>query len=369
MRGPAAQPIVIAAGGTGGHFFPAEALAWALIARGHRVVLMTDARSGALRSAVFAGREQYVLPGSGIAGRGVLRGVKAAFGLAAGTLRARRILGRLQPAAVVGFGGYPSLPPLTAARSLKRMPFIVLHEQNAVIGRANLFLSAFADVLALGMPETARVPAKIRTEIIGNPVRPAIAALHGLPYTPPGARIKLLILGGSLGARVFSDIVPAAIANLPQDLRTRLDVTQQCRAEDMDRVRVQYETAGVDADLAPFFQDVAAKLGSAHLVIARAGASTVAELAVAGRPAILVPLPGAIDDHQTANAKSLGGAIVFPQSEFTVQRLTTTLRGLLTDSDWLQSAAHAASGSAYADAAASLADLVEHHAARAGVAA
>jgi UDP-N-acetylglucosamine--N-acetylmuramyl-(pentapeptide) pyrophosphoryl-undecaprenol N-acetylglucosamine transferase len=367
MRGPAAQPIVIAAGGTGGHFFPAEALASALIARGHRVVLMTDARSGALRSAVFADREQFVLPGSGIAGRGMVRGVKAVFALAAGTLRARQILGRLQPAAVVGFGGYPSLPPITAARSLRRMPFIVLHEQNAVIGRANRFLSAFADVLALGMPGTARVPARIRTEIIGNPVRPAIAALFGLPYTPPDAHIHLLVLGGSLGARVFSDIVPAAIAKLPQAIRTRLSIAQQCRAEDMDRVRALYEAAGIDADLAPFFQDVAVKLGSAHLVIARAGASTVAELAVAGRPAILVPLPGAIDDHQTANANCLGGAMVLPQSEFTVEGLTSMLAGLLTDSDRLQSASQAAAGSAHADAAANLADLVEHHIARAGV--
>ena len=296
-----------------------------------------------------------------------MRGIKSAFALAAGTLKARGILRRLQPAAVVGFGGYPSLPPLTAARSLRRMPFIVLHEQNAVLGRANLFLSAFADVLALGMPDTARVPAKIRSEVIGNPVRPAIAALHGLPYSPPGGGINLLVLGGSLGARVFSDIVPAAIADLPQDIRTRLRVTQQCRAEDLDRVREQYEDAGIDADLAPFFQDVAAKLGCAHLVIARAGASTVAELAVAGRPAILVPLPGAIDDHQTANAKSLGGAIVFPQSHFTVERLTTLLHGLLTDPDRLQSAAREAAGSAHADAAATLADLVEHHVAQAEV--
>ena len=361
------QPIVIAAGGTGGHFFPAEALAAVLIARGHRVVLMTDSRSGALRSAVFAGHEQFVLHGSGIAGRGVLRGARAAFELMRGSFQARRILARLQPSAVIGFGGYPSLPPLTAARSLKRMPFIVLHEQNAVLGRANLFLSAFADLLALAVKDTARAPARIRTQVVGNPVRPAIAALHGLPYTPPGERIEILVLGGSLGARVFSDVVPASLAMLPQDLRVRLAVTQQCRTEDLARVRGAYHAAGIEAELAPFFDDVAAKLARAHLVIARAGASTVAEIAVVGRPAILVPLPGAIDDHQTANAVSLGGAVVIAQASFTPDRLAPRLHKLLTDRAWLEHAAWAASVTARADAAADLADLIEQHVAQAKV--
>ncbi len=362
-------PIVIAAGGTGGHFFPAEALAAALIARGHRVVLMTDARSGALSSPVFAGREQFVLRGAGIAGRGVVRGVRAVLGLAAGTLQARAVLQRLDAAVVVGFGGYPSVPPVLAARLLGRRPFIVLQEQNAVLGRANRFLSRFADVLALGMAGTRGIPPRVRCEVTGNPVRPAIAALAGAGYTPPMASINLLVLGGSLGARVFSDVVPAAIAALPAALRARMAVAQQCRAEDLARVRAQYEACGVSADLAPFFQDVAARLARAHLVIGRAGASTVAELAVAGRPAILVPLPGAIDDHQAANAAALGGARVMAQRDFTAAALAALLTEMLADTGLLADAARRAAASAQADAAGALAALIERHAALAGDAA
>jgi UDP-N-acetylglucosamine--N-acetylmuramyl-(pentapeptide) pyrophosphoryl-undecaprenol N-acetylglucosamine transferase len=356
------KPIVIAAGGTGGHFFPAEALAAALIARGYRIVLMTDARSGGLNSPVFAQREHYVLRGAGIAGRGIVRAGKAVFALAGGVLQARNILARLNAGAVVGFGGYPSVAPIMAARMVGNRPAIILHEQNAVLGRANRFLSRRADRLALSFAGTERVPDGVATEVTGNPVRPAVAALAASGYVAPTDRIRLLVLGGSLGARVFSDVVPDALRQLPDALRARLVVTQQCRAEDVDRVRETYAVAGIPADLATFFPNVAERLRDAHLVIARAGASTVAELALAGRPSILVPLPGAIDDHQSANARGLaeaGGAWVMPQPSFTPDALADRLASLLPDVAALAGAAEAARFVAHTDAAAKLADMVE----------
>ncbi len=365
MRGPDVRPIVIAAGGTGGHFYPAEALAATLIRRGQWVVLMTDARSGALKSTVFDPRNQYVLPGAGIAGRGAVRAGKAMFTLAAGVVKARGILNRLRPAAVVAFGGYPSVPPVLAARLSRVRPPVILHEQNAVLGRANRFLSRHASRLALSFAATTRLPAAPGTVVTGNPVRPAVVALIDAAYEAPMGRtgpIRLLVFGGSLGARVFSDVVPDALIALPVALRARLRVTQQCRTEDIDRVRESYLAAGITPELATFFPDVAGLLRDAHLVIARAGASTVAELAIAGRPAILVPLPGAIDDHQSANARALadaGGAWVMPQPVFTVRNLSERLAVLLADAGALAKAAEGARSVARPGAAAALADLVE----------
>jgi UDP-N-acetylglucosamine--N-acetylmuramyl-(pentapeptide) pyrophosphoryl-undecaprenol N-acetylglucosamine transferase len=357
------RPIVIAAGGTGGHFFPAEALAAELVARGQRIALMTDARSGAQASEVFAGAERFVLRGAGLAGRGA-RAAAAAAALAIGVVQARRILARLDAAAVVGFGGYPSVAPVLAAVSLrKRRPAIVLHEQNAVLGRANRFLLRRADALALGFAGTLGVPAELARVVTGNPVRPAIAALRGLPYAAPheGA-VGLLVLGGSLGARVFSDVVPAAVARLPDALRQRLAVVQQARAEDVERVRGEYTALGIAADVSTFFADIAERLSAAHLVIARAGASTVAELAVAGRPAILVPLPAAIDDHQTANARALaraGGAWLVPQPHFTPAALAEQLAALFADRHALRDAAAGAASAGMTAASSLLADLVQ----------
>ncbi len=352
------RPVVVAAGGTGGHFFPAEALAEELMRRGQRAVLMTDARSGGLASPVFEGRERFVLAGGGIAGRGMGRALQSVAALAAGTWQARRILARLRPAAIVGFGGYPCVAPVIASRFLADRPALILHEQNGVLGRANRMLCRRADVLALSFAGTARVPEGVRTEVTGNPVRPVITAQ---PYTPPGAEIRLLVIGGSLGARVFSDIVPPSLALLPATLRARLVVTQQCRAEDLDRVRAAHAVSGIAATLAPFFADVAGLLAGAHLVIARAGASTVAELAVVGRPAILVPLPSAIDDHQSANAAALGdGAWVMPQATATPSALAERLAELFGDPGALARAASAAARARRPDAAARLADLVEH---------
>ena len=377
MRGSEARPIAIAAGGTGGHFYPAEALAATLIERGHWVVLMTDARAGTLKSRVFDARDQYVLPGAGIAGRGIVRAGQAIFALAAGIARARGILARVRPAAIVAFGGYPSVPPVLGGRLLRNRPPVVLHEQNAVLGRANRFLSGHATALALSFAATARVPSGVRTVVTGNPVRPGVTALGNAGYeapagapqggspqggSPQGGPIRLLILGGSLGARVFSDIVPEALANLPDAQRARLLVTQQCRAEDIERVRAIYANRGIAAELAPFFQDVAERLLAAHLVISRAGASSVSELAIAGRPSILVPLPSAIDDHQSANARALadaGGAWIMPQPVFTAPALTDALTRLLADPGALAKAATGARSVAQPGAAAALADLVE----------
>jgi UDP-N-acetylglucosamine--N-acetylmuramyl-(pentapeptide) pyrophosphoryl-undecaprenol N-acetylglucosamine transferase len=362
MRGPAVRPIVVAAGGTGGHFFPAEALAAEFLSRGHRIVLMTDARSGGLSSAMFSGLETYVLSGAGLAGRGAWRGIKAVGSMAAGVVQARGILGRIDAGCVVGFGGYPSVAPVLGARLVVRRPAVILHEQNAVLGRANRFLARRADLVGLGFENTEGVPAGIRTEVTGNPVRPAIGALAHTSYVAANDRIKLLVLGGSLGARVFSDIVPAALRALPDSLRARIVVVQQTRLEDIERVRAAYAADGVAAELSPFFPNVAARLVAAHLVIARAGASTVAELTVAGRPSILVPLPGAIDDHQSANARALaqaGGAWVVPQPRFTAASLAERLAALLADPVTLVGMAVAARTQARADAAARLADLVE----------
>ncbi len=358
MRGPALRPIVIAAGGTGGHFFPAEALASELLARGHRVVLMTDARSGGLASAVFANAETFVLSGAGIAGRGALRGARAVAALARGALQARAHLLRLDAAAIVGFGGYPCVAPILAARTLRRRACVILHEQNAVLGRANRWLAPRADLLALGMPGTTRIPAGIPTLVTGNPVRPTIRALAGLERAAPQPPLRLLVLGGSLGARVFSDVVPAAFALLDPSERACLRVTQQCRAEDLDRVARAYGLAGVAHELSAFFPDVAARLAGCDAVIARAGASTASELAVAGCPALLVPLPSAIDDHQTRNALAIG-APVLAQADFTPDRVAAHLRALLADPAALPALGRAMAAHARADAAARLADLVE----------
>lgn len=358
-------PIVIAAGGTGGHLFPAEALAGALIARGRRVALMTDARSGALAARGFAGLETHVLKGEGLAGRGIARAPAALAALGFGVVQARSILARIGAVAVVGFGGYPSFPPLLAARLLRPRPVSVLHEQNAVLGRANRFFAARVDRIALSFPATLglRATEAARCVVTGNPVRPAIARLAGAAYVAPGRDdvLSLLVLGGSLGARVFADVVPAALAGLAPAFRARLSVVQQVREEDLSRVRAAYAEAGIRAELAPFFHDVDARLAACHLLVARAGGGQVAEAAVAGRPAIFVPLPGAIDDHQTANARAAadaGAALVMPQPGFTADSLRARLEDCLCAPAQLARMAEAAAARAVPDAADRLADMV-----------
>lgn len=355
-------PIAIAAGGTGGHLFPAEALAAELTARGRRVALFTDARSSAFDSPAFTGAERIVLAGEGIAGRGPARAAKGAVKLAAGTVAARSHLKRLGASAVVGFGGYPAIPPALAALTLgSSRPALVLHEQNAVLGRANRLLAPRADALALSHEGTAKVPEGARAQTLGNPVRPAVAALRGEPYPSTDGALRLLVIGGSLGARVFADLVPAAVALLPEALRARLVIAQQARAEDLERARALYANTGIPVELSPFFPDIAGRLAGAHLVVARAGASTVAELACAGRPSVLVPLPSAIDDHQTANARALGAAgaaEVLPQAAVTPPSLAHLLAVTLSDAPRLARMAKAAASLARPAAARDLADLV-----------
>lgn len=356
-------PIVIAAGGTGGHFFPAEALAAELAARGHTLVLMTDGRAGRRAHGVFAVGSQHVLPGSGVAGGGVGRKLRGLAAMGRGALSAWTILRRLRPAAVVGFGGYPSVAPLLGARLLGRgRPQIVLHEGNAVLGQANALLARFADAIATSFARVARVPEGTETVLTGMPVRAEIAAVAGAAFPDASDRLRLLVWGGSLGARVFADVVPQTLAALPEGLRARLSVTQQARAEDVSRVRAAYGAAGIEAEVAPFFEAVAGRLAAAHLVIGRAGGSSVAELAMVGRPSIMVPLPIAASDEQAANADALvqaGGGWMLRQSMFTPEALGELLRELLSVPSALRDAAAKAAGLGRPDAAAALADLVE----------
>lgn len=357
------RTIVIAAGGTGGHFFPAEALANALAERGHHLVLMTDERAGKRTEGVFASCPQYVLRGAGVAGRGPIRALKAGTTLLASAWQARSILRTIQPDAVVGFGGYPSVPPLLGARLLGRKhPALIIHEGNAVLGKANAVLSRFADVIATSYPSVAKLPMGAHTAFTGMPVRPAIAALAGEGFVPPGETLNLLVWGGSLGATVFAQVVPAALGKLPDAIRARLHVTQQARKADLDEVRKAYADLGIQARVEPFLNDVPALLQSAHLVIGRAGGSSVAELTTAGRPSILVPLPIAASDEQTENARAIttaGAGWMIRQPDFTPAALASRLGDLFTAPEELARAAAAAASLARPDAATRLADVVE----------
>jgi len=360
MRGPRVKPVVIAAGGTGGHFFPAEALAAALIARGERVVLMTDARSAATSSAVFGGCEIHVIAGAGIAGRSLRRAVAGALAIGRGVLAARNILVSLEPSVVIGFGGYPAVAPLLAARMMRQRPMLILHDQNAVLGKANRLLATFADRIALSFAPTKGVPQGRDSRLTGNPVRPPITAQIKAPYMPATDKINLLVLGGSLGATAFASLIPAALARLPDDLRSRLSLTMQCPARVIDEARAALAAAGVNAVLAPFFADVARLIVDAHLVVARAGGSTVAELAVIGRPAVLIPLR--INDDQLANAQALavaGGAVVVAQSDGAAA-LAAAIEALLLNPAQLAAMAIAAGRMGIADAAEQLADMVQN---------
>ncbi|TVQ57928.1 MAG: undecaprenyldiphospho-muramoylpentapeptide beta-N-acetylglucosaminyltransferase [Rhodobacteraceae bacterium] len=351
--------LVIAAGGTGGHMFPAQALAEAMLARGWRVTLSTDARG--LR---YAGGFPAEVAREGVAAATFARGgalakLAAPFRIAAGVTATAAGFRRDRPACVAGFGGYPSLPALAAA-GLTGAPRLI-HEQNGVLGRVNRWFAPKVAVVACGTWPVA-APERARLRHVGNPVRPAILAARA-PYAPPGeGPISLLAFGGSQGARVLADAVPAAIAALDPAVRTRLRVVQQARPEDDARVREVYAAAGVAAEVAPFFDDMPARLAAAHLVIARAGASTVAELAAMGRPSILVPYAAAMDDHQTANARALGeagAALVLPERELTAESLSGHLGGMVSDDAALATMAEAAQRLARPDAADALADLVE----------
>ena len=354
--------ILLAAGGTGGHLFPAEALGVELIRRGLRVRLATDAR--ALRySGLFSKDNIDVVPSETVRGRNLISLARTAIMLGYGLVTALNLVRRLKPAAVIGFGGYPTVPPLLAARLLG-VPGII-HDANAVLGRANRFLSRSVNAIATSLPGVLDRDPDLagKTITVGTPMRPAVLAAAAMPYSSPepNGPLRLLVVGGSQGARVMSDILPGAIQGLEPVLWSRLILTQQVRKEDMGRVRAIYDRMKINAELAPFFSDLPARLASSHLVISRSGAGTVAELAAIGRPSILVPLPGAIDQDQFANAGVLAqvdGALRIPQAEFTPARLAAEISTFAAEPAKLTAMAAAARRVGRLDAAERLADLV-----------
>ena len=354
--------ILLAAGGTGGHLFPAEALGGELMKRGLRVRLATDSR--ALRySGLFTRDTIDVVPSETVRGRNPLSLARTGVMLAVGTATALRLLRRLKPVAVVGFGGYPTLPPLVAAR-LCGVPSVI-HEANAVLGRANRFLSSRVSAIATSLPGVLDRDPQLaaKTTTVGMPMRPAILAAAGAKFTAPEATgpFRLLVTGGSQGARVMADIVPGAIEKLEPSLWGRLVLTQQVREEDMARVRAVYDRLKISAELAPFFNDLPARLAANHLIVSRSGAGTVSELAAIGRPSILVPLPGSIDQDQFANAGVLSqacGALRIVQTEFTSDRLASEISAFATEPATLATMADAARKVGRLDAAQRLADLV-----------
>ncbi|MGB3900033.1 MAG: undecaprenyldiphospho-muramoylpentapeptide beta-N-acetylglucosaminyltransferase [Mesorhizobium sp.] len=353
--------ILLAAGGTGGHLFPAEALAHELTARGWSVHLATDDRAGRfagqfpavavhpIRSATFGSKNPLAL-------------ARAFWKIWSGVRQASALIGKLRPAVVVGFGGYPTLPPLYAA-TRRGVPTMV-HEQNAVMGRANRALARRVSAIAGGFLPQDQSVAGQKTVTTGNPVRPAVLDASKVPYeaSAEGEPFRLLVFGGSQGAQFFSDAVPAAVALLPEALRKRLVVTQQARAEDAAKVEAAYAGLGMTAEVSPFFTDMAARIAAAHLVISRSGASTVSEIAVIGRPGLLVPYPYALDHDQAANAAALaaaGGAEVHPQSSLSAERLAHLIRGSMDDPHKLAAMAAAAKSAGKPDATRLLADLTE----------
>ncbi|SEG07305.1 undecaprenyldiphospho-muramoylpentapeptide beta-N-acetylglucosaminyltransferase [Bosea lathyri] len=352
--------VVLAAGGTGGHLFPAEALSHALHKQGVRVVLMTDTRAAEFAGS-FPAEAVHAVPAATPSGRSPLKMAGALVQLGKGVLTARRIVKELKPAIVVGFGGYPTVPPVLGA-SLCGVRTLI-HEQNAVIGRANRFLAGRVHTIATGFAEVGGLSdaARAKCRQVGNPVRPAVIEAASL-YADPGAGVlNLLVFGGSQGARIMADIVPPALQLLTPEERARLSVVQQARLEDEERVRGIFAQAGVKAEIAPFFKDLPARMARAHLVVGRSGASTVAELTVIGRPSILVPLPGSLDQDQAANAGVLeqaGGTIRILQPEFTPRRLASELSALLAEPSRLTGMAAHAKSAGIPDAADRLARLV-----------
>jgi UDP-N-acetylglucosamine--N-acetylmuramyl-(pentapeptide) pyrophosphoryl-undecaprenol N-acetylglucosamine transferase len=359
---PVSRHYVLAAGGTGGHLTPAFALAHELDRRGHHVALITDERG-----AEIPGKPDFlpahVLP-AGRFGKNPLRWPSAIASVLEGRRMALRLYESFEPSAVVGFGGYPALPALLAARSAG-IPSVI-HEQNAVLGRVNRLLAGRVSAIATAYPDVDRLKPKYlpKVHLVGNPVRPDVLALRDEPFpafTEEGL-MRVLVTGGSQGARVLSEIVPDGLSMLAPALRSRLQVIQQCRAEDLDAVRDRYANHGIPAELGTYFEDMHVRLADAHLFIGRAGASTIAELTAVGRPAILVPLPIATDDHQAANVREIvkaGGARSIRQHNFTAKELAKQINAMAQHPETLANAAHAAWNCGRPNAAKDLADLVE----------
>jgi len=354
---------VLAAGGTGGHLIPAFALATELEQRGHHVALITDAR-GAQIPGKPAALTAHVLPAGRFQGKNPLSWIKAFKAILEGRSMALRLFDSFQPSAVVGFGGYPALPALLAATSAK-VPTLI-HEQNAVLGRVNRLLAGRVNAIATAYGEIDRLADKhmSKVHLVGNPVREDLLTLRDQPFPPFSADglLRVLVTGGSQGATVLSEVVPDGLAMLPPALRTRLQVTQQCRAEDIEAVRARYAGHDIPAELGTYFEDMAERLADAHLFVGRAGASTIAELTAVGRPAILIPLPIATDDHQAANCREVvkaGGARAIRQHKFTPAELAKQIQAIAQSPETLANAAHGAWNCGYPNAVRDLADLVE----------
>ncbi|WP_294243921.1 undecaprenyldiphospho-muramoylpentapeptide beta-N-acetylglucosaminyltransferase [uncultured Sphingomonas sp.] len=354
--------FVLAAGGTGGHMVPAAALAAELTRRGHRVALVSDAR-GVRFPGLFEDIQTHVLPAGRFSG-GPVGWAKALREMWRGRAMARELYKTFRPAAVIGFGGYPAMPALLAAFA-EGIP-TAIHEQNAVLGRVNRLVAGKVDAIALSYEDTQRLSAKHsdKTRLVGNPVRDQVLALRARPYPllEEDGIFRVLVTGGSQGASILSQVVPDGLAMLPVTFRRRLQVTHQARIEDIDAVRAKYAEHEIPAELATYLPDLPEQLAWAHLVIARAGASTLAELTVAGRPAILVPLPSATDDHQTVNAREMtkaGGARTIAQGNFTPVELAKQMQKLGLDPAALENAAGRARACGRPEAASDLADLVE----------
>ena len=357
---PDRAPVLVAAGGTGGHLFPAEALATVLTERGIPVHLVTDRRAARFGGA-FTDQTIHVVASATLRARNPLAMTRTAAMLGLGLVQAYALVGRLRPAAVIGFGGYPTVPPVLAA-VWRGVPTLI-HDANAVVGRANRLLAPRVTAIATTFPDVFATAPDLaaKATLTGNPVRAGVVAAAATPYPGANDPLRLLIFGGSQGARILADIVPAAIGRLDAGLRTRLAIVQQAREEDLARVRKTYADFAIAAEIAPFFPDLPARIAASHLVVARSGASTVAELAAIGRPAILVPLPHALDQDQFANAGVLeraGGARRLPQDAFTPERLAAELAALAGAPQRLAAMAGAARSVGRLDAANRLADLV-----------
>jgi UDP-N-acetylglucosamine--N-acetylmuramyl-(pentapeptide) pyrophosphoryl-undecaprenol N-acetylglucosamine transferase len=355
--------IVLAAGGTAGHLFPAQALAEVLVRRGFLIHLMSDERVSHYASR-FPALQIHEIPASSLTPRRPWLLAPQMARLWRGYRKARSILVQLKPKAVVGFGGYPSVPPFIAAARLQ-CP-VALHEQNAVMGRANRFLAGWARVIASSFPAIANLSRRHRAKVVmtGNPVRQAVLDVAEAPFAAPAAdeALRLLVFGGSQGARMFSEMMPAAVGELSGAVRRKLEIVQQCRPEDLERVRAAYQALGVEVELQPFFTDMPQRIAKAHLVICRSGASTVAELAVIGRPAVLVPLPSALDNDQLRNAEAFatgGAGWVMREGEFTASDLAAFLTRIKFADGELARAAAAARSIGRPDAAERLADEIE----------
>ncbi|QQA41846.1 UDP-N-acetylglucosamine--N-acetylmuramyl-(pentapeptide) pyrophosphoryl-undecaprenol N-acetylglucosamine transferase [Pelagovum pacificum] len=361
-----ADPLLImAAGGTGGHMFPAQALAEAMLERGWRVKLSTDARGARYTGNFPDAVEQEVISSATFARGGPLAKVGVPFRVAGGVMAARRSMKRDRPALVIGFGGYPTIPALSAA-TLMKIPRLI-HEQNGVLGRVNELFAKRVDAVACGTWPT-ELPEGVEGTHIGNPVRGAVFARQGAPYISPGDYpMSILVMGGSQGARILSDIVPPAISALPREIRQHVRVSHQAREEDVERVADYYYGEGIDADVQTFFHDVPDRMSEAQLVISRSGASSVADIGVIGRPSILVPLASAIRDEQTANARRLveaGAAILMPESKLQVESLSEQIELVLGNPAGASQMARAAMGQAIPDATERLVALVEETAAK-----